>query len=167
MAAQPKYRLQPVLDQKEQAKKTAEQALAKAHQALAEEERKKRALEQEKERLLAQIEEARQKRDQKALAGELTVKESQQYKMFIQGLHEKRKEMDVKIYKQAKAVERAAEAVEKAKAELIRCAKEFEAMGKHKEQWLQQLKAEEQKKEQKLMEEIGMVQFMKRRSEKQ
>ncbi len=57
--------------------------------------------------------------------------------------------------------------MEKTKAELIRCAKEFEAMNKHKEGWLQQLKLEEQKKEQKLMEEIGMIQFMKRRGDNQ
>ncbi|HOT01962.1 MAG TPA: hypothetical protein PLY66_13240 [Acidobacteriota bacterium] len=167
MAQKPKYRLQPVLDQKEKAKSDAEKALARAHQALAEEKRKLQELEEQKTRLLAQIDDARQKRDQKAMEGELTVQESQQYKMYIQGLHEQRKELDVRIYKQTKVVERAAEAVEKTKAELIRCAKEFEAMNKHKDGWLQQLKLEEQKKEQKLMEEIGMIQFMKRRGDNQ
>jgi flagellar export protein FliJ len=166
MAPKPKYRLQPVLDQKEKAKKDAEQALAEAHRRLREEEEKKRALEQEKENALRRIEEAREKRDQKAMAGELTVQESQTYKQFIQGLHERRKELDIQIYKQTKAIERAADGVEKAKGELIQKAKEFEAMSKHKEQWLKQLEMEEQKKEQKLMEEIGMIQFMKRRAEK-
>jgi flagellar biosynthesis chaperone FliJ len=55
MGQKPKYRLQPVLDQKEQAKKDAEQALAEAHRKLAEEEAKKRALEEEKENLLLRI----------------------------------------------------------------------------------------------------------------
>jgi flagellar export protein FliJ len=167
MGQKPKYRLQPVLDQKEQAKKDAEHALAEAHRKLAEEEAKKRALEEEKENLLLRIEEAKEKRDQKAMEGDLTVQESQSYKLFIQGLHERRKDLDLQIYKQERAVERARDGVEKAKTELIQKAKEFEAMSKHKEQWLKQIQLEEQKKEQKLMEEIGMIQFMKRRAEKQ
>jgi flagellar biosynthesis chaperone FliJ len=63
MAPKPKYRLQPVLDQKEKAKKDAEQALAEAHRKLREEEEKKRALEQEKENVLRRIEEAKIKRE--------------------------------------------------------------------------------------------------------
>jgi flagellar export protein FliJ len=101
------------------------------------------------------------------MEGDLTVQESQSYKLFIQGLHERRKDLDLQIYKQERAVERARDGVEKAKTELIQKAKEFEAMSKHKEQWLKQIQLEEQKKEQKLMEEIGMIQFMKRRAEKQ
>lgn len=167
MSPQPKYRLEPVLEQKERAKKDAEKALAAARQAMEEEERKKEQLEKEKAALNERIEATKVKRDQKAMEGSLSVKESQQYKIFINGLTDQRKEVDLKIFKQSKAVERAAEAVEKAKTELVRCAKEHEAMAKHKEQWLNQLKLEEQKKEQKLMEEIGMIQFMRRKGENQ
>jgi flagellar export protein FliJ len=167
MCPQQKYRLQPVLDQKEKARQEAEKALALAHRALAEEERKKQELESEKEALLLRIDQTRQKREELAMSGELTVEKAQRYKLFIQGLNEQRKELDLKIYKQTRAVERAAENVEKAKKVVIQKAKEYEAMSKHREQWLQQQALEVQKKEQKLMEEIGMAQFMKRRGENQ
>lgn len=158
-----KYRLQPILDQKDKAKGEAERALAKANDALAAEKKKKEELEKRRAEVVAHIEETKRKRDAKAAAGEMTVQESAQYKLFVQGLENRRKEADMEIYKQDRAIERAAEAVEKSKAELIQRAKEFESMSKHRDGWVKGQEADVQKKEQKLMEEIGMVQFMKRK----
>ena len=99
------------------------------------------------------------------MEGELTVQASRQYKLFIQRLHEERKEADVRIYKQTRVVERAEVDVQKAKDHLLTCAREHEAMSKHKEQWIKQQELELQKKEQKIMEEIGMVQHLKKQRE--
>ncbi len=160
-----KYRLEPVLEQKERAKKDAEKALAQARAALEAEKKTLEELEAEKQSLLDRIEESRHQRDQKAMEGELTVQASRQYKLFIQRLHEERKEADVRIYKQTRVVERAEVEVQKAKDHLLTCAREHEAMSKHKEQWIKQQELELQKKEQKIMEEIGMVQHLKKQRE--
>jgi flagellar export protein FliJ len=159
----PKYRLEPVLEQREKEKHQAEMALVAAQEALEQEIVKLKELEAEKEKKLEEIELTREKREQKARDGELTVEQSRQYKLYIQRLHNEAKEMDVVIYKQARAVERAEENVSKAKDHLLQCAKEYEAMAKHKEKWLEERKTELEKKEQKLMEEIGMGQFFKRK----
>jgi len=159
----PQYRLEPVLEQRERARHEAEMALAAAREALEAEIDKLKELEAEKEKKLQKIELTRQQRDQKALEGTLTVEQSRQYKLYIQRLHNDVKEMDIVIYKQARAVERAEENVAKAKDFLLLCAKEYEAMAKHKERWLEERKAEMDKKEQKLMEEIGMGQYFKRK----
>ncbi|MBN2430368.1 MAG: hypothetical protein JXQ27_02785 [Acidobacteria bacterium] len=159
----PQYRLEPVLEQREKAKHEAEMALAAARETLEEEISKLKELEAEKEKKLQQIELTRRQRDQKALEGTLTVEQSRQYKLYIQRLHNDAKEIDIVIYKQARAVERAEENVAKAKDHLLQCAKEYEAMAKHKERWLEERKTEMDKKEQKLMEEIGMGQYFKRK----
>jgi len=162
MSKLPKYRLEPVLEQKKRAKEESERNLRDAREALDVEIQKLEELEKEKEKKLEEIERTRQKRNLKAVEGTLTVNESRQYKLFIQRLHSEVKEMDIKIYKQSRAVKKAEENVDKANDHLIHCAKEHKAMSKHREKWMKELKMEMAKKEQKLMEEIGMGQYLKR-----
>lgn len=165
MSRRPQYRLQIVLDQKEQARKDAEQALAAARAVLEQEEARRNELEAERARLLEHIEETRRRRQERAEGEGLSVEESHRYKLYLQRLFDQRKDVDLRIYQQSRVVERAAEAVETAKGVLITCAREHEAMNKHREQWQRELADEARRKEQKEMEEIGAAQYLKRRRE--
>src|SRR5262249_33141976 len=147
MAKQPKYRLQPVLDEKERLRDQAVLFLNKKREELAAEEAR---LEKIKEELRAAIE-RRDAMDAEyntnMLPGKYTVDEIKIRKIHIEDSNFKIEEIKQGIERQKKNVEKAEAEVRKAEEALIAASKEFQVMEKHKENWQRTLREEELKKE--------------------
>ncbi|MBL8196417.1 MAG: flagellar FliJ family protein [Blastocatellia bacterium] len=154
-----KYRLQPILDEKERLREDAIQFLNKKKDELKAEEKK---LEQIKEELTAAIErknQMTQEYNDKMFSGKYTVDEIKIRKIHIEDMISKIEEIKQAVENQRKAVARAEGEVRKAEDALIAASKEVQVMEKHKENWHQALKEEERKKEAKQLEEIAQIMY--------
>jgi hypothetical protein len=60
-------------------------------------------------------------------------------------------------------VQEAKDFVETRRGELVEATKEYQAIEKHKEKWLEQIKKEMEAKEQEEQEEIGNVLYLQRK----
>lgn len=159
MSKQVKYRLQPILDEKERLREDAIQFLNKKKDELKAEEKK---LEQIKEELTAAIERKNlmtQEYNDKMFSGKYTVDEIKIRKIHIEDMILKIEEIKQAVENQRKAVARAEGEVRKAEDALIAASKEVQVMEKHKENWHQALKEEERKKEAKQLEEIAQIMY--------
>lgn len=154
-----KYRLQPILDEKERLREDAIQFLNKKKDELKAEEKK---LEQIKEELTIAIErknQMTQEYNDKMFSGKYTVDEIKIRKIHIEDMISKIEEIKQAVENQRKAVARAEGEVRKAEDALIAASKEVQVMEKHKENWQQALKEEERKKEAKQLEEIAQIMY--------
>lgn len=154
-----KYRLQPILDEKERLREDAIQFLNKKKDELKAEEKK---LEQIKEELTIAIErknQMTQEYNDKMFSGKYTVDEIKIRKIHIEDMILKIEEIKQAVENQRKAVARAEGEVRKAEDALIAASKEVQVMEKHKENWQQALKEEERKKEAKQLEEIAQIMY--------
>ena len=145
MSKQVKYRLQPILDEKERLREDAIQFLNKKKDELKAEEKK---LEQIKEELTIAIErknQMTQEYNDKMFSGKYTVDEIKIRKIHIEDMILKIEEIKQAVENQRKAVARAEGEVRKAEDALIAASKEVQVMEKHKENWQQALKEEERK----------------------
>lgn len=159
MAKPPKYRLEPVLDEKIRLREDAVKFLNKKREELAAEERK---LEQIKAELQAAIERRDtmvQEYNDNMFGGKYTVDEIKVRKLHIEDMNLKIEEIKQGVEHQKKAVERAKQEVSKAEDALIAASKEVQVMEKHKENWLRALKEEELKKEARQLEEIAQQMY--------
>ncbi len=159
MAPKFKYRLQMILDEKESRKKEAEKMVAEAKLKIQEEEKKYKELLDEKRKLIEKIKNEKLKRINSKEA--FRVENSIRLKEYIEGLESKRQLLDGKIFAQKGKVEEAKRYLKLQEENLISATKEYETFKKHKEKFLEKMRREEEKKEQKIMEEIGTLQFLK------
>ncbi len=150
----PRYRLQPVLDVREQAKKDAAQRLAEARQAVAD-------AEAELARRLAAVEACRQ-RQAEANARLLAALQSGSaahtvlaHRTFLADLKEEEQRLQAAVEQQRAAVQQAEAAVEAALEGLIEASKELQAIEKHRENWQLARKLAEERRENKANDEFG------------
>ena len=160
----PRYRLQPILDQKLRKKKDAEEALAEAQKALRAEEDRKVELEEQLEQIRREKQEARRRRQEEMLAqggmGAALANRTQDY-VHGAGAREERKQDE--IADQVRAIEKAALRLEEQKLILLDAARDAEGMEKHKAEWIDNVKREIADAEAKEMDEIGNAMFQNRR----
>ena len=114
-------------------------------------------LEEEKADIIQRRNDTRREMSQRVSSGESQVSESQIHLNFIKKLIEDEEKKQEEIEEQKEVLLRAEERVAQAKRDYIDACKEVKIMEKHKELWKKRLKKELDKKEAKVMNELGNV----------
>lgn len=157
MPPKPKYRLQVLLIQKERARQRAEVALAKAIQALKQEEEKLKKLEEEKAALEKRIADQRAELYSKIAAGGALIKDPQVRDNFIRKLKEDLEDCEKRITEQKEVIRQAKLRLQRARQDYILAAKDLNVMEKHKELWAKKIAKDLSLQEEKMMGELGQV----------
>ncbi len=152
-----RYRLQPMLDMKERAKKKAEIRLAKALKELDEARKKLKKLEEEKQQIIRRRKECRRELHEKVAAGAATAKDGHNRVNYLRKLEDDEKQKSEEIEQQKKAIEQCEMQVKRARREYIDAVKDLRVMEKHKELWRKKLQHEINREEEKEMDELGNV----------
>jgi flagellar export protein FliJ len=166
MAGKQKYRLQPVMDMRERAKKDAAQLVAIRRQQLAAEEaelaRRQRAveicLEKQREGRTAMLTEIEPGAEARLALGHRT---------HLADLREQETILRAEVEKQEKIVEKAELEVEKAIEALANAAKEVKVIETHRDNWKLNARRQLERKEQKLNDEIGAILFESTRQKRE
>lgn len=159
MSKKPKYRLRPILDEKERLREAAVQFLNKKKEELKAEEKKLEDIKEELKNAINRKEEMIQEYNEKMFAGKYTIDEIKIRKLHIEDMALKIEEIKQAVENQRKAVARAEAEVRKAEDALIAASKEVQVMEKHKENWERAIKEEEMKKEARQLEEIAQIMY--------
>lgn len=157
MAKKEKYRLEALLTVKLRNKRNSEIELARAFMKLKEEQEKLKELEEEKQDIIQRRNDTRREMSLRVSSGESQILDSQRHLNFIKKLIEDEEKKDEEIKEQKEVVLQAEEKVAQAKRDYIDACKEVKIMEKHKELWKKKLKKELDKKEAKMMNELGNV----------
>ena len=159
MAKRKKYRLQVVLERKEEAKKEAAIQLAEAKDYL------HKQIEEET-RLKQELERNRNRRNQEydaitvgGLSAGFNANQAQQGLNYIKRLDTLADDLRHQITGQQRRVKKAEEEVEEALQVLIQASRELQVMENHKEKWLDKEKREQEKSDQNEMNEIGNAMY--------
>lgn len=163
MATQ-KYRLQPVLGAREQAKREAERLLAARMQQLAEAEeelaRRVRAVESCRERQAAARAEMLE-----TMSGGAAAAQALAHRTHLADLRAQEETLRAAVEEQKGAVARCEAELERARAALVEAAREVRVIEKHKENWAERRRRESVRREQKLNDEIGAILHERRSTE--
>lgn len=154
--AKEKYRLQPVLDVRGQAKQAAARLVAARREQLAAAQaelfRRQQALAECRQRQAAVQEKMLEEFDGSAEARTLVT-----YRTHLADLRQTEQELLERVEAQCRACESAEAEVEKAVAALIEASKEVQVIEKHRENWHQRAQRDERHREQKISDEIGAL----------
>ena len=159
-----KYRLQPVLGAREQAKREAERLLAARMAQLAE-------AEEELARRLRAVEECRGRQTSaraemlEALKGGAAASKALAHRTHLADLRTQEETLRTAAEEQRGAVARCETEVERSRAALVESAREVRVIEKHKENWREQERRESVRREQKINDEIGAILHERRSSE--
>lgn len=149
-----KYRLETLLKVRQREKKKAELLLAKRLQELAKAKEVLKKLEAEKEKIIKQTKESRQRMDRQMQAGGL-IHEGCFHVNFLRKLKEDKEAKEEEIKKQKETIEECKQNVLKAKQDYFEAIKQLRVMEKHKELWRKKLAQVLLRKEEKEMDELG------------
>lgn len=153
-----KYRLQPVVDERERARDEAARQLEVSRERLAEAERelarRVRAVELCREEQQTAHERMSQELSQGAEARRLVA-----HRAHLSELRENEKTLVTQVEQQRSHVARAETEVERALQVVIEAAKELKVIEKHREGWRERVKREHEQQEQKLSDEIGRIMY--------
>jgi flagellar export protein FliJ len=155
----PKYRLQPILDEKAQLRDAAVQFLAHKKAELVTETEKLSKVEHELQTAIDQREQTVADYNNQMFAGKYNVEAIRLRKLHLEDLAAKIQAIRQALELQQKAVAAAQTEVAKAEDALIAASKEVQVMEKHKENWLRNLQQEELKKEARELEEIAQTMY--------
>lgn len=151
-----RYRLQALLNLRLREKKRSEVALAQAISFLQEAKKKLEKLKEEKKEILKQQREARHKMDAEMMGGGF-IGEGCFHVNFLRKLKEDVEAKQEEIEDQTEVIEEAKEKVAKAKRNYIEAVKQYRMMEEHKALWAKKIKKELDRKEEKLMDELGQT----------
>jgi len=163
MAAK-KYRLQPVLGAREQAKREAETLLAARTARLAE-------AEEELARRLSAVEECRGRQATaraemlEAMSGGAAASQALAHRTHLADLRAQEETLRAAAEEQRGAVARCEAEVERARAALVEAAREVRVIEKHRENWRERERRESVRREQKINDEIGAILHERRSAE--
>jgi len=166
MSAVPKqkYRLQPVLDVRDQAKQAAACLVATRREQLAAAEselaRRRQELAGCRRRQTTARERMLRDCEREVDANTLVV-----HRTHLADLRRTEEELVAKVEDQRRAVVGAEAEVERAVAALIEASKEVQVIEKHRETWRQRTRREEQLREQKAGDEIGAITYRRSREQ--
>jgi len=151
-----KYRLQPVLDVRGQAKQAAACLVATRRELLAAAQaellHRQQALSDCRQRQAAAQVRMLEEFDCGAEAHTLVT-----YRTHLADLRQTEQELLLRVEEQCRACESAEAEVEKAVTALIEASKEVQVIEKHRENWRQRARRDERLREQKISDEIGAV----------
>ncbi|HEV2802380.1 MAG TPA: flagellar FliJ family protein [Pyrinomonadaceae bacterium] len=160
-----KYKLQSVLDVRDRAKQEAMRHVAARRAQLAE-------AEAELARRLGALEDCRrrQREAREAMLREIEpgaeARRLVAHRTHLADLRNMEGELTERVEEQRAAVVRAEGELEQALAALVEASKEVQAIEKHREEWGRQERRVEQRREQKLTDEIGAIMHGRKRNEK-
>ena len=160
----PKYRLQPVLSVREKAKQEAAKSLATQRAQLADAEvelvRRKAAVDECRARQVVAHEDMLEEVKQGVAAHGLVM-----HRTHLADLRRVEQELIAEVEAQRRTVAAAEGEVEKAVTALIEASREVQVIEKHHESWQQNARREDERREQKLGDEIGAITHRRARSE--
>ncbi len=159
----PVYRLQALYDIKERKEKDAKEAFAAAQQALRDQQKLQKDMEEELQRMIEDRHRRREEYSQKLASGEMKVTDQSSAYRYIERLKDKEKEQEFKIEAQKEQVRNAEKEVKRSQDALIVATQDLKALQKHKEKWLADWKKEVAMKEEDNLDEIGQVIFNRKR----
>ena len=158
-----KYRLQPVLDVRDQAKRTAAELVAAKRELLAAAQaelfRRQQAVADCRQRQIDSQERMLEEFKNGADAHTLVT-----YRTHLADLRQTEQELIAKVEEQFRACESAEAEVEKAVTALIEASKEVQVIEKHRENWRQRAQRDERLREQKISDEISSVLHQRNRA---
>jgi hypothetical protein len=167
MPKPPKYPLQPYLDQVTEQKEDALRGLARAEDAL------RREIE-EQARLQAALDATRTERARREKEywtgmrqGALTVAEMRTRQGHLDALQSDLEDQRLAVESQKRAVRKAERAAEEARETLKTVSNEVRVHEEKKQRWLDELRDEAARREQKQIEEISLAMHERRRREKE
>lgn len=160
--AKQKYRLQVLLEIRERAKEAAEQHLGQCMTELKAEQERLRSMEKELERMIAKREAKKREYAERAMRGEMAAQGAISANLYIERLKEQEALQENAIEGQKGVVAQREEAVEAARAELVRATQELKALEKHREKWEEQIKKELEAKEAEAQDEVAQTVFLGR-----
>jgi flagellar export protein FliJ len=152
----PKYRLQPVLEVRDQAKQAASRLVATRREQLIAAETELARRVEEVRKCQQRQGEARQRLLQES-SKEVEAQVLQAHRTHLADLRRIEQELNEKAAEQRNVVAAANQELEQAIAELIEASREVQVIEKHRETWQQKTRREEQLREQKVGDEIGAV----------
>jgi len=151
-----KYRLQPVLEVRDQAKQAASRLVAtRREQLIAAETELARRVEEVRKTQQRQAEAQQRLRDESSK--EFEAKVLQAHRTHLADLRRIEQELIEKAAEQRNVVATANQELELAIAALIEASREVQVIEKHRETWQQKTRREEQRREQKIGDEIGAM----------
>ncbi len=157
----PPYRLKTLLEVRERKKEAAEQRLAVCLKALHDEKEKLKVMELELERMIAKREKRLRDYLEKAMKGEISAMEAINQDVYTKRLKElERVQMDA-IEGQKGVIRQRQEDVETARQELVAANQELKALEKHKENWIKQVKKEQDAKEENTLDELAQTIYLR------
>lgn len=151
-----KYRLQPVLGVREQAKREAERLLAARMAQLAEAEEELARRGREVDACRARQASARAEMLDEMGGGAAAVR-ALAHRTHLADLRAQEEALRSAVEEQRGAVARCEAEVERARAALVEAAREVRVIEKHREGWRERLRRESARREQKLNDEIGAI----------
>ncbi len=159
----PVYRLQALYDIKERKEQDAKEAFAAAQQALRDQQKLQKDMEEELQRMIEDRHRRREEYSQKLASGEMKVTDQSSAYRYIERLKDKEKEQEFKIEAQKEQVRNAEKELKRSQDALIVATQDLKALQKHKEKWLTDWKKEVAMKEEDNLDEIGQVIFNRKR----
>jgi hypothetical protein len=164
----PEYRLEIVLEQREKKKKDCQQALIDAEKALVEEKKKLAALQEARRQVDVRKAKAADEFNQALMRpGTNIAEEADRHDWYQKAQDAEAARIEGEIAKQKQQVRRAEGRVADAQLELQKASIDLEALQKHKEKWLKQIKREADEKEQNAQEELGEVMWLQQLRDEQ
>lgn len=159
-----KYKLQPVLDVRDRVKQEAMRRVAQRRAQLTEAEAELTRRVQTLEECRARQIEARAKMLHEMEPG-AAARHLVTHRTHLADLRNTEDELNDNVEKQRATVARAQGELESALAALVEASKEVRAIEKHREEWGQRVRRAEQRREQKLSDEIGSILHGRKREE--
>lgn len=151
-----KYRLETVLTMRGRAKDEAAKLVALRYEQLAQAEEELMRRQRNLQTCYEKQTQARTAMNDELDQG-IQAKSVMAHRNFLQDLREQEIQLKDLVEKQKKAVKRAEDEVEIAREKLIDAAKELKAIEVHKQNWIAAEKIEQNRKDQKVSDEIGAI----------
>lgn len=154
-----KYRLQPVVNERERARDEAARQLEVCHERLAEAERELARRVRAVELCREEQSTAHERMSAELSAGTAEARRLVAHRTHLSELRENEKMLIAQVEQQRSQVARAETEVERALQVVIEAAKELKVIEKHREGWRERVKREHERHEQKLSDEIGRIMY--------
>jgi flagellar export protein FliJ len=158
----PPYRLQTLLEMREQAEEEAKQAFSAAMRALAAEQQALKTLEEDLERRKVERKAKVQAYLADVMKKGINSGGMAQMGRFEQRLKDEEAQVGLDIDRQKETVRQAEKVVEQRRAEMADAAKDKKAIEKHKDTWTKEVHKERQAREELNQEEVGNALYLAR-----
>ena len=160
-----RFRLQPLLEQKEKAQEEAEREVTARQKELEAEQKEMERLKQRERDLIQQRQELRLNMMKTAEGERLTGDELIRRRTFVEALGQDIDAARDAVFSQRMVVDECEERVTRAKAHVAECKREVEILVKYRDKLQERHRREEERKEELELDEVGNMLYMAKRAE--